>query len=78
MELLTNMYKSEFSDIKTIGIGDSLNDLSMLEKVDIPILVLKPNGDYDQGINLPNLIFADGVGPLGWNSSILKLFMKFD
>ena len=78
VKILTNIYKSKFSHIKTIGIGDSLNDLPMLQAVDIPILVQKPNGDYDKGINLPNLTFAYGIGPSGWNSSILKLFMNFD
>lgn len=76
--ILTNIYKSNMSNIKTVGIGDSLNDLPMLKAVDIPILVQKPDGSYDKDINLPNLTFAEGIGPSGWNSSILKLFMNFD
>ena len=78
VEILTNLYKSELCDIKTVGLGDSLNDLPMLKSVDIPVIVQKPNGDYDPGIQLPNLTYADGSGPSGWNSSILKLFMNFD
>jgi len=76
--ILTNIYKSEFDDIKTVGIGDSLNDLPMLQSVDIPIIVQKPNGSYEPEIKLSNLIYADGIGPSGWNSSILKQFMNFD
>ncbi len=78
VEILANIYKSEFGDIKTVGIGDSLNDLPMLEAVDIPIIVEKPDGGYDQGIKLTNLTYAKGSGPSGWNSSTLKLFMNFD
>lgn len=78
VEILTNIYKSELGDIKTVGIGDSLNDLPMLEVVDIPILVKKQNGEYDPEIRLSDLHYADGIGPAGWNSSILKLFMNFD
>ena len=78
VEILANIYKSEFGDIKTVGMGDSLNDLPMLEAVDIPILVKKQNGEYDPQIRLSNLQYADGVGPAGWNSSTLKLFMNFD
>lgn len=78
VRMLTDVYKSEYGDITTLGLGDSLNDLAMLKVVDIPILVQKPNGAYDPGIKLPNLIYAQGIGPSGWNSSILNHFMKFE
>jgi len=76
--ILSNLYKSELSDFKTVGLGDSLNDLPMLQTVDIPIIVQKPSGSYDPNIKITNLIYADGIGPSGWNSSILKLFMNYD
>lgn len=57
----------------TVGLGDSLNDLPMLEAVDYPILVQKPDGSYDPEIRLPSLIRADGVGPVGWNRSVIDL-----
>lgn len=57
----------------TIGIGDSLNDLPMLASVDYPILVQKPDGSYDPGVQLPHLIRAVGVGPVGWNRSLMDL-----
>jgi len=78
VKILSNLYKSEFRDIKTVGLGDSLNDLPMLKAVDIPILVQKPGGSYDPKIKVSNLIYADGIGPCGWNSSILKLFKDLD
>ncbi|MCF6147571.1 MAG: HAD-IIB family hydrolase [Candidatus Kuenenia sp.] len=72
---LTKMYKDDYNDqIKTIGIGDSLIDLPMLAAVDVPILVKKNTGDYDKKIQLPNLVYADGIGPEGWNKEILKIF----
>ncbi len=76
VKILSKLYKSEFGDIKTVALGDSLNDLPMLETVDTPILVQKPGGSYDPKIKLSNLIYADGIGSYGWNSSILKLFMN--
>lgn len=57
----------------TVGIGDSLNDLPMLEAVMYPILVRKPDGSYDQDVQLPHLARADGVGPVGWNRSLIDL-----
>ncbi len=77
VKTLCKLFVNEYGEhIKTIGLGDSLNDLSMLEVVDVPILVQKPNGEYDDRIKLKNLIPADGKGPQGWNSAILKLLAK--
>jgi mannosyl-3-phosphoglycerate phosphatase len=73
INILIQIFKKKFLDLTTVGLGDSLNDLPMLEVVDIPILVQKTYGGYDQRIRLDNLIYADGIGPVGWNQSILKI-----
>jgi mannosyl-3-phosphoglycerate phosphatase len=73
VKILLQIFKNRFSDLNCAGLGDSLNDFPMLEVVDIPILVQKPDGKYDQRISLDNLIYADGVGPVGWNRSVLEL-----
>ncbi|MEQ9617905.1 MAG: mannosyl-3-phosphoglycerate phosphatase [Deltaproteobacteria bacterium] len=78
VRILTELYKNEAGHIETVGIGDSLNDLPMLETVDVPLLVQKPNGQYDAEIRLDNITLADGAGPRGWNSAILKHFIKFE
>ena len=78
VNILSDMYSREIGEIKTVGLGDSLNDLPMLEAVDIPVLVQKQGGVYDRDISLQNLIYADGIGPLGWNSEILKILMNYD
>jgi mannosyl-3-phosphoglycerate phosphatase len=62
-----------YGNCKTIGLGDSLNDLPMLKAVDTPIVVRKPDNSYDKGIDLPDLIKAGGIGPVGWNKAILGL-----
>jgi len=59
--------------LTTIGLGDSLNDLPLLATVDYPILVQKPDRSYDPNIHLPRLIRADGIGPVGWNCSLIDL-----
>lgn len=77
VSILIDMYKRKFGDIITIAIGDSPNDIPMLEKVDYPIIVRKPDGSYDRKIVLPNLIKADGIGPAGWNEAVGKLAAFF-
>ncbi len=65
--------RNEGQPLVTVGLGDSLNDLPMLEVVDYPILVQKPGGSYDPDVQLPHLIRAEGVGPVGWNRSLIDL-----
>jgi len=57
----------------TIGLGDSPNDLPLLENVDFPVLVQQPGGRYEPSIRLGNLIFAPGEGPVGWSEAVRKL-----
>jgi len=76
---LLHYYKRQWSldgpagDVETVGIGDSLNDLPLLLAVDHPVLVQKPDGSYDHDIDVPQLIHAPGIGPVGWNRAVLDL-----
>ena len=65
--------KEQGRRLMTVGIGDSLNDLPMLQVVDRPILVQRPGGSYDPEIALPNLTRVGGIGPVGWNQAVLDL-----
>jgi mannosyl-3-phosphoglycerate phosphatase len=42
MLLLKGLFSKRFKQIKTVGVGNQLNDLEMLEAVDIPFLITKP------------------------------------
>jgi len=73
VRIVTDLYCKMWGEIKTIGLGDSLNDLPMLSAVDIPILVQK--ADYSwESIDLPHLHRVQGVGPEGWSRAIQELF----
>ncbi|MEZ4548069.1 MAG: HAD-IIB family hydrolase [Thermodesulfobacteriota bacterium] len=77
VSILKGLYVKEWGLVETAGIGDSLNDLPMLKAVDIPILVRKPGGGYDERIDIAGMAIADAPGPRGWNSAILKLIVSF-
>jgi mannosyl-3-phosphoglycerate phosphatase len=62
--------KWQVDQLTTMGIGDSMNDLEMLREVDIPVLVKKPDGNHQQGIELDNLLLTQGIGPEGWREAI--------
>ncbi len=70
---LKGLYGKKYGPIRTVGIGDNLNDLPFLRVVDLPALVQKEDGNYEEGISLPNLIRTDGIGPVGWNSTVMRL-----
>ena len=59
--------------LKSVGIGESINDVPLLAAVDHPILAQKPDGSFDTGVHLPRLVRSRGVGPAGWNDAVLKL-----
>jgi len=56
----------------TIGLGDSANDASMLQRVDIPILIPHPDGSYED-LEAADLRKARHPGSRGWNDMILEL-----
>lgn len=56
----------------TIGLGDSINDLPMLQNVDIPVLIPNPEKGIQQA-SIPSLIRAENPGSKGWNDVIWRL-----
>ena len=76
VKILTDIFKknSPETGITTVGLGDSLNDLPMLEVVDKAFLVKKEAGNYEERIKVEGLVYADGIGPVGWNKAVLGLF----
>lgn len=73
VKALTELYEKKYGKVCTVGLGDSLNDLPMLNAVDIPILVQKEDGSYDPEVKPANLVKARGIGPHGWNEAIKKI-----
>lgn len=79
VKILERMYEMEWKiKVKTIGIGDSINDLPMLKAVDFPVLVKLQDENYDKDV-LKNIkpILASGIGPEGWDEKILEILKEF-
>ncbi len=58
--------------VVSIGLGDSANDIPMLQSVDVPVLIPRPDGLYFK-VSLPNLRKASQPGSRGWNEIMLQL-----
>jgi mannosyl-3-phosphoglycerate phosphatase len=70
--ILIDLFNRKSGPLKTIAIGDSPNDLPMLSAVDIPILVQKPGGTWEE-IDIPHLRRVEGIGPEGWARAVVEI-----
>lgn len=72
---LTDLYLRKHGTVRTIGLGDSLNDLPLLEAVEKPVLIRSGRA--------PSLRFRTigarytrSTGPAGWNEAVLELLSE--
>jgi len=70
---LRSLYEENRGPVRTVGLGDSANDLPMLQAVDVPILVRKPDGGRFDATQLPGLVIAPYAGPDGWRDAVLRM-----
>jgi len=63
------------SPVRVIALGDSDNDVAMLEKADLPVLVKSPVRDFPVVFH-HNVYRTSGIGPAGWNEAILAILNK--
>jgi mannosyl-3-phosphoglycerate phosphatase len=62
----------------SIGLGDSPNDVEMLQAVDLAVIVPRPDGRSDPALAaaLPQATIAPAAGPAGWNDAILDILRQ--
>lgn len=68
IELFETLYKEK---INSMALGDSENDLAMLERVKVPIMIRKHDGSYLKTL-LPKIQKSTYIGSEGWNEMVLK------
>jgi len=72
VKILVELFKLNFGDVYTIGIGDSPNDAEMLAAVDLPIMVQTLNNRWHR-VKVKNLKRVAGIGPEGWAKAISEI-----
>jgi len=71
---LIGLYQANLGGpVRSMGLGDSRNDLSMLEEVDIPVIIPNPHSIAPLADELPGGHRAHTPGPKGWNDAVLSL-----
>jgi mannosyl-3-phosphoglycerate phosphatase len=68
-------YRAGGHPVQSVALGDAANDLSMLQGVDRPILVPRPDGapDAELARSLPQAELAPAPGPEGWNAAVMTV-----
>ena len=74
--ILKDLYERQLGEIKTIGLGNSLNDLSMLRAVDRPVLIRDEHNIQDKRIKIPALLKTKSAGAAGWNAAVKVLLRE--
>jgi mannosyl-3-phosphoglycerate phosphatase len=90
--ILKKLFNDKFhNNVTFFGIGDSTNDIPMLNLMDIPILVQREDSSWvdDGEIKMKNavdssrissnkLIKIEGIGPNGWENAIHKIILELN
>lgn len=73
-QILIELFRRQRPEAITVGLGDGPNDISLLEVVDVPIIIPARHGHgLDEGPPPgASLTVADHPGPRGWNQAILQ------
>lgn len=77
--VIDHFLKDSAQDLISIGLGESLNDFSMLQSVKTPCLVKNARDQYQPEIVSklsPRL--AGYAGPEGWNKIVLEILAEYN
>lgn len=69
---LRSLFEQYYGEIRTIGLGDSLNDASFLNILDVPVLIGSRRQTSLKSL-VPRGLMTRRIGPEGWNEALLAL-----
>lgn len=71
-QALIEMFRREWGEIVTVGIGDSWNDAPLLSVTDLALQVQQPGGDWAD-LPVDGIRKISGIGPKGWTLAMSQL-----
>jgi mannosyl-3-phosphoglycerate phosphatase len=68
---LIRLYTRRYGAVESIGLGDGLNDLPMLQAVDYPVLI---RSEREPPVEFRSIgaRYTQGIGPVGWNEAVME------
>jgi len=75
VRILRRLYEETDPDTRfqTVGLGDSANDISMLLRVDNPVVIRKKTGRWEYVPAAGPVIYSGEPGPRGWAETVHSL-----
>ncbi len=73
MDMIGAWYEQSCGNVRSIALGDSPNDFSMLERADYPVLVRSQRDFASLKEKIHHLSITHEMGPAGWNSAVLGI-----
>ena len=74
---IRDRYETLFKEkISTIGLGDSENDINMLDRVDKAVIVKHPKKPPPIIEGHPSVLITKEIGPKGWNEAMINILDK--
>jgi mannosyl-3-phosphoglycerate phosphatase family protein len=74
--ILLQLYRQKYAQkVIFFGIGDSPNDAPMLQHMDVPMLVQRPDKAWSP-LKMKNIVKLQGVGPIGWKIAFNKIMER--
>jgi len=62
--------------LRTMGLGDSPNDLPMLRVVDVPVLIRSSRNVTEMLRAIPGIRITEAAGPAAWNRAVMDLLSQ--
>ncbi|MBI2554605.1 MAG: HAD-IIB family hydrolase [candidate division NC10 bacterium] len=73
VDFLTRLYRTAFPRLVTVGIGDAENDVPVLQRVDIPVVIPRESALVDPAFEGRRWAVAPAPGPTGWTQAVLAI-----
>ncbi|MFP4085168.1 MAG: HAD-IIB family hydrolase [Desulfobacteraceae bacterium] len=70
------LYRGRYGNIRSVALGDSHNDFSMLQEADFPVLVRSEQEFPSLMDKIPGLTITPASGPAGWNWAVSRLLRQ--
>ena len=76
VEIMLAIYRQLSGPVFSLALGDSQNDIPMLEAVDKAVLMQSRDGTPMKGLDRPDLVRVEGGGPEAWNEVVLGILAE--
>ena len=74
--IVTHFFQRQLGpQVRTVGLGDSPNDLPMLQAVDLPVVIPRPSG-HALALERSDVTIAGQAGSRGWNEAVTQLLAR--